>query len=211
MNVSAAARPAPPAPDLTQRQAKVEKTITRRLATIGRLESGVTASTTLSADQKTALMAKLTSASDGLTALKDKISTDTSKATLKADAAAVFTDFRVYKVLAPQVNGAEKITAMQAQMAQFQERLAAGQTAVNAATPGEAATTAGTLLTDAGTHLTGATTALDGKLDALMALTPSAYNSDHHVVETYKSAMDTGATELGTVDQDLTQFAGLQL
>jgi hypothetical protein len=212
MNVSAAPRAAAtPAPDLATRQARAEKTITRRLHTISTLESGVTANTSLSADQKTALLARLSSASGGLSALKDKIAGDTDPTALKADAKAVFTDYRVYKVLAPQVDGAERITAMQAQMAQFQQRLSAGQAVVAAATPGDAATTGATLLAGAGTHLTAATTALDGTLDALLAVTPSAYNSDAHALDTYRSAMGTGSTELGTVDQDLTQFAGLQL
>lgn len=211
MHVSAAPRAAAaPAPDLATRQARAEKTIARRLHTISTLESGVTASTSLSEDQKSALMATLTSASDGLSALKDKIAGDTDGAALQADAKAVFTDFRVYKVLAPQVDGAERITAMQAQMAQFQQRLTAGQAAVAAATPGEAATTGAAVLTDAGTHLTAATTALDGRLDALLALTPGSYNSDHHALDAYQAAMGSGSTELGTVDQDLEQFAGLQ-
>lgn len=211
MNVSAAPRAAAPAPDLATRQARAEKSITRRLASIDKLEAGVTSSTSLSDDQKTALMAKLTSASDGLTALKDKIAGDTTSDALKTDASSVFTDFRVYKVLTPQVTGAEQVTAMQAQMAQFQQRLTAGQTAVAAATPGDTATTAGTLLSDAATHLTGAGAALDGRLDALLALTPADYNGDHHVVDAYRSAMTTGTSELGTVGQDLGRFDGLQL
>jgi hypothetical protein len=211
MNVSALHRAAGPAPDLAARQARAEGSITRRLATIGKLETGVTSSATLSEDQKSALMATLTAASQGLTALKGKISTDSSKATLKKDAASVLTDFRVYRLLVPQVSGAERLTAMQAQAAQFQQRLTDGQSAVTAATPSDATTAAGTLLSDAGAHLTGATTALEGRLEGLLALTPASYNSDTHVVDAYRSAMGTSAAELGAADEDLNRFDGLQL
>ncbi len=77
--------------------------IDRRLVTIDRLSGLVTEAGVLTDDHKTALMTILRSDKTGLTALRAQIGTDTTVAALRTDIRKIYTDFRIYVLVARQV------------------------------------------------------------------------------------------------------------
>ena len=77
--------------------------IDRRQATLDRLLSRVAGSKVMTADHASTLTAQLNAAKSGLAGLKVTLTGDTTVGQLKADIKKISTDYRVYRLIAPQV------------------------------------------------------------------------------------------------------------
>lgn len=77
--------------------------VDRRLATIARLEAAVDGAGALTDAHAAALEAILASSASGLRALRAEIASDSTLAQLRADIGAIFTDYRIYVLVARQV------------------------------------------------------------------------------------------------------------
>ncbi len=78
--------------------------INRRFTTLDTLAARVQSATVLTAGARTALAAEISGTQSGLTALKGTIDADTTVAQLRIDLPKIATQYRVYLLVAPQVN-----------------------------------------------------------------------------------------------------------
>jgi hypothetical protein len=84
-------------------QKALEVQLASRATQLGHLTADVTAASTLSASTSAVLQARLLTEETSINALIAKVPTDTTKAELNADRAAMLKDNRVYAVMSPQV------------------------------------------------------------------------------------------------------------
>jgi hypothetical protein len=84
-------------------QKALEVQLANRATQLTHLTADVTAATTLSSSSSAILQARLLTEGTSITALIAKVPTDTTKAELNADRAAMLKDNRVYAVMSPQV------------------------------------------------------------------------------------------------------------
>jgi hypothetical protein len=159
--------------------------IDKRLTHLTELEKSVDANTSLSADMKTQLDQKLQDELSGLQSLRQHVSSDTTAADVKADAKSMVVDYRVYKVMTPQVHLAEKF-------AKVEQRYDKLETRANA----EASPSA-----DALAALANAKSAFDGQNAALLQLTPQDYTAD--MFTQFKQAVQSANGDLNQAAQIL--------
>ena len=93
---------APSASFITAQKA-LEVQLANRATQLGHLVADVTAATSLSASASSTLQARLLTEESSINSLIAKVPTDTTKAELNADRAAMLKDNRVYAVMSPQV------------------------------------------------------------------------------------------------------------
>ena len=152
--------------------------IGRRFTTIAALTAKISASKVLTSSDAAALQSEVASTRTGLTSLKATIDSETSLPALKADIAKIAADYRVYLLVAPQVNlisAADGVIAAQARFADVNTKLAARIAAAKAA--GKDTKTAQTAL-DAMNAAVANAVGLAQPLPAkLLPLTPAQYNS----------------------------------
>jgi hypothetical protein len=156
--------------------------IDKRLAHLAKLEQSVEASKSLSDTDKATLEQKLQGEVSGLQGLRQHVSSDTTAKDVKADAKSMVDDYRVYKVMTPQVHMSE-------QLAHTEQRYGKLETKVNAEQNPSA---------DALAALANAKSAFDGQNAALLQLTPQDYSADmfsrfQQAVQSANSDLDTAA------------------
>jgi hypothetical protein len=175
---------------------KGDQEITRRLTTLGTLSSKISAATKLTASDKTSLTNEVSATISGLTTLKAQLDSETTVAAAKTDVANIYSEYRVYALVAPKVGLIKvaddqqvveaKLTALSTKL---QARITADQTA------GKNVTTLQADLTDLNTKVS-ASQAISANMEtSVIGLEPSDYNSDH--------ALLTGdSTQLKTAHAD---------
>jgi hypothetical protein len=109
----------------------LEVQLANRATQLGHLVSDVTAATSLSASDSSILQARLLTQESSISSLTAKVPTDTTRAELNADRAAMLKDNRVYAVMSPQVFEmieasvvASQVTTMQGNEATLQSETA---------------------------------------------------------------------------------------
>jgi hypothetical protein len=152
--------------------------IQRRFTTLGTLATRISGSKGLTSSDAAALTAEIGATKAGLTDVKATIDADTSIPALKAEVARIATDFRVYLLVAPQVNlvsGADGVVASQARFAEINTNLAARIAAAKAA--GKDTTAAQTSLNAMNAAVTQAVGLATPLPATLLPLTPAQYNA----------------------------------
>lgn len=104
---------------LTSQQA-LEVQLANRAARLQHIDADVTGAATLSQSASTTLQARLATESASINALIAKVPTDTTKAELNADRAAMLKDNRVYAVMSPQVFESIEASVVASQVATLQ-------------------------------------------------------------------------------------------
>lgn len=91
------------AADLTSAQiiAKSDTAITNRINDLNKLSTKVSKFKHLTTEQRNSINSSIQSSINAMSTLKTKIDTDTDMATLKADAASITKDYRIYAVVMP--------------------------------------------------------------------------------------------------------------
>lgn len=152
--------------------------INRRFTTLDALSAKISASKVITTSDAAALQSEIASTKTGLTSLKTSIDSETSLPALKVDVAKIATDYRVYLLVAPQVNlvsAADGVVTAQTKFADVSTKLAARIAAGKAA--GKNTTAAQTAL-DAMNAAVANAVGLAQPLPAkLLPLTPAQYNS----------------------------------
>ena len=152
--------------------------ISRRFGTLDAISAKVSASKALTTSDAAALQSEIASTKTGLTSLKASIDSETSLPALKVDIAKIAADYRVYLLVAPQVNlvsAADGVVAAQTRFADVNTRLAARIAAAKAAGKNTAAAqTALDAMNTAVANAVGLAQPLPAKL---LALTPAQYNA----------------------------------
>lgn len=164
-------------PSVAKLRALGDCEIQRRFVTLDRLQGAVIAAPFLTSSDRQALLQHIQGTRAGLTSLKAEIDADTTVDELKVDISRIATEYRVYLLLAPQVNlvrGADAISAAAARM--DQEALRLQQLIDFAGSQGKDVTAAQAAL-DAMEHdLANAKAQVTGLSAKLLALTPATWN-----------------------------------
>jgi hypothetical protein len=151
--------------------------INRRFATLNSLAAKITSSKVMTSGDKTALQSEIGSTRSGLTSLEATIDAETGIAALKLDITKIAADYRVYLLVAPQVNlvnAADGVLAAQTKFTTVNTNLAARIATAKAAGKD---TTAAQADLDAMNAAVAAAANLAGPLPAkLLPLTPAQYN-----------------------------------
>jgi hypothetical protein len=162
---------------------KGDQEITRRLTTLSSLTSKINAATKLTASDKTTLTNEVNSTISGLTTLKSQLDAETTVAAAKIDVANIYSEYRVYALVAPKVGLIKvaddqqvvesKLTALSTKL---QARITADQTA------GKDVTALQADLTDLNAKVSASQTISSNIESSVINLEPTDYNSNHAVL-----------------------------
>lgn len=221
--IASATAPTPPASreatttttSTTADQAKLQAVITAgdakiaaRLKTLDALSAKIAAATKLSAANKAALTAEVAAAKAGLTTLKAKLDANTTLAAAQADEKLIFTDYRVYMLVAPKVHilkVADNQLNKQAALTIFANLLK-----TKAATSSQASTLV-PQIDDMIAKIAAATKLTQNVEDKVLPLKPSDYNSNHALLVQYlkdlKTAQQTNIAAYN-IGMDVTKALG---
>ena len=83
--------------------AKGDQEITRRLSTLNTLTAKINAATKLTASDRATLTNEVDTTISGLTTLKTQLDSETTLAAAKTDVANIYSEYRVYALVAPKV------------------------------------------------------------------------------------------------------------
>ncbi len=192
--------------------AKGDQEITRRQTSLSTLTTKITEATKLTSTDKTTLANEISAEVTGLTNLKTKLDAETTLAGVKADAASIVTDYRVYALIVPKValvKAADdqqvteaKLTALSTKL---QTRITAGLTA------GKNVAALQTQLTDL-TAKVAAAQAVSSAIETKVAvLQPDDYNTDHTILSGDAAQLKTAhANNLAAVADAKAIIAGLK-
>jgi hypothetical protein len=164
-------------PSVTNLKALGDCEIARRFVTLTRLQGAVIAAPFLTSSDRQALLDRIQATRTGLTALKAEIDADPTVDELKVDVPRIATEYRVYLLLAPQVNlvrGADAATAAAGRLGQAAQRLQ--QLIDFAKSQGKDVTAAQAALNAMEHDLANASAQLTGLSAKLLALTPADWN-----------------------------------
>lgn len=180
---------------IAQIKSRSDGEIERRLASLNSASTKIGGAKKLSTDDKNKFSAQIQTAITNLNTLKIKIDADSDLETLRTDAKTIFTDFRVYAVLLPQVHELAAIDAM-------------GVSADNLSTIAdklEARITVDadkTLLADMRAKIADAKTQYSAVESEVSALTPASFPGSTATLKDARAKIKTGAADLRTALQD---------
>ena len=184
-------------------QANAKIKTTARIGALNTAIAKVNAAQDISSADRATILATLNSDLAGMNTVEAKIAADTTVATAAADYKTIFSTYRVYAVAIPQSRlaaGADRMTSTSI------PKLTAAQTKLAAALSGPDASKSTPALqadlTDMSAQISAATAALNGIAAQALAVTPSAYNSNHTVLEPVRSAVKAAIADLKKAKAD---------
>ncbi len=170
--------------------------ITRRVLALRELSTAAKAIARLSDADRSTLTSQLQDQVNGLTSLNAKIQGDGDEATVRADAGAIITDYRVYVLTVPKARGVVvsdiELTA-EDRLSKLADRL---QTMIDQAS-GKDTTKARADLAALRAKLTAVTGMVSPLPAALLALQPSGYPGNRTMLEQGRASLRTGRQTLG--------------
>jgi hypothetical protein len=170
--VAAFASPAHrPVAGLAETKAKAVATIDLRLRVLRQDARLIARAKHLSSADRTSLGTVVAQDVSGLSSLRTKIIADADAATVKTDAATVYTGYRVFLLLQPQLRDVISADSIVAGAEQVSTSAAALRSSLS--TAGTLTADETTLLDRATTDASAATSAVNGEVSALLALTPA--------------------------------------
>jgi len=159
---------------------KGNEEIDRRLTTLGTLTSKINAATKLTADDKAALSNEVSTTIQGLTGLKVQLDADTTLSAAHIDAKNIYTEYRVYALVAPKVSlikVADDQQAIQANLTTLAQKLQSRITTEE--TSGKSIATLQNELNDMKSEIAAAHSISSSMEANVVNLQPSDYNSNH--------------------------------
>jgi hypothetical protein len=169
----AAAAPAYAADGLTEAKRVVTAQIDGRLAALRVMSAALSEAQRLTPAHKSTLTDLIASDRTGLNALKTKVAGETTVAAVRADAASMVNDYRIYLLVVPKVHLTHALDLESAAIGALRkvyDRLVAAVAAAKQA--GKDVGDADAKLADLGTQLAAAEAAITGKVDTLLAIKP---------------------------------------
>jgi len=184
-------------------QADAKLKTTARIGSLNTAIAKITAAQDIGSSDRSEILATLNGDVAGMNTVEAKIAADTTVATASADYKTIFTTYRVYAVAIPQSRLA---AAADRETSTTIPRLTDAQTKLSAALAGpDAGKSTPALqadLSDMSAQVSAATAALNGIAAESLAVTPSAYNSNHSVLEPIRSAVKSAIADLTKASTD---------
>lgn len=196
--------PAPSAgKSLSAIQAEAKIKTTARIGALNAAIAKVNAAKDISSSDRATILGTLNGDLAGMNTVEAKIAADTIVATAAADYKTIFTTYRVYAVAIPQSRlaaAADRMTSTSIpRLTDAQSKLAAALAGPDASksTPELQAD-----LADMSAQIASATSALNGVAAQALAVTPSAFNSNHSVLQPVRSEVKTAIADLKKASAD---------
>ncbi len=185
----------------TRIQARGAQLIKERVKSLNQNAEAVAKAKGLTADQKTAFSMFFSGKVVELNALGVKIASSTEASSTKALVSSIFTDFRVYAIVLPQVRLQKRIYEVQNHIAKLSETFVKVQTKIDEAKAnGKDVTVWQKNLDDAKTLVTTDTTKLTALMTQINALKPSDYGTtSKSTIETVNSGVKSVAKDLNSI------------
>lgn len=177
--------------------------IERRLSNLNAALTKVSATTKLTAADKTALTNQINSEISSLTALKTKLTADTDLVTARTDVQSIVNDYRVYVLLLPKtrmVASADRFTEVETQLTTLASKLQAKVDADK--TAGQDVSTIQKTLDDLKAKVADAQEKSTSVIAPLLALQPTDYNQNHAVLVNYRNSLQAAHTDVMAARDD---------
>jgi hypothetical protein len=184
---------------------RCENAISRRLTSLGDLESRVNGASVLTAAHKSALLAILGGDRSGLSALDSKIAAETSAAQLRQDCKDIVTGYRVYVLAAPQVHltiAADRVDFVDGRIQGLYAKLSTALQHCKA-TPAQCQN-AEQAFSDLQSKVRQSNQAVAGVASEVLPLTAAGYPGDKPVLDAARTSVKTGHTALRGAWHDIT-------
>jgi hypothetical protein len=184
-------------------QANAKVKTTARIGALNTAIAKITAAQDISSSDRATILATLGGDLAGMNTVEATIDADTTVATAAADYKTIFTGYRVYAVAIPQSRlaaAADRMTSTTVpKLTDAQSKLSAALAGPDASksTPALLAD-----LADMSSQIAAAGTALNGIAAESLAVTPSAYNSNHSVLAAIRTAVTTAIADLKKASTD---------
>lgn len=162
---------------------KGNEEIDRRLTKLETLTAKINAATHLSASDKATLSNEVSTTIQGLTGLKSQLDADTTLSAARTDAVNVYTEYRVYVLVAPKVSlikVADDQQVVQGDLTSLAQKLQSRVSAEQQA--GKDASSLQRQLSDMNSNIAAAKSISSGIESGIINLQPTDYNSNHAVL-----------------------------
>ena len=162
---------------------KGDQEIARRLASLSTFLSKINAATKLTASDKATLTAEVNATIDGLNALKVKLDGETTVAAARTDVQSIYTEYRVYALVAPKVALVKVADDQQVAEQKLQTLIQKFQTRLNAAkAQGKNVSALEAALSDMTQKVNASASASSAIQAKVISLQPTDYNNDHAIL-----------------------------
>jgi cytochrome b involved in lipid metabolism len=187
---------------LTRLQYRGNQLIKERLNTLNANSQAITANKTLTDAQKATLTSILSTNVAGLTALKTSIASSTDASSTKVLVNSIFTNFRIYGIVIPQVRLDKRVFDLQNHSQKLSELFVKVQAKIDEAkTKGKDVTVWQKNLDDSKVLVATDMSKLAGLLPKIATLTPATYGT------TSKAIIDSVNTDLKSIAKDFNGIA----
>ncbi len=149
-----------------------DRLTTDRITALANLQARITGAKKLSDAQKAAFSATISTNTASMVALKAKIDADTDVSVLTADIHSIFTDYRIYAIVKPQIGMAAGADAMGVNVTDFATLSAKLQTRIDALVDGSTKSQAQAALNDMNAKVADAKTNADAAFAEIANLAP---------------------------------------
>lgn len=178
--------------NLTQIITKGNAEIERRLTTLNKLDSLITASVKISSSDKTALTNEVNNEISGLNTDKTTLDAATTICAAREAAQSIFSEYRVYALVVPQVfliKAADRQQTIEAQLNTIYTGLVSAISSPTSTQTSE--------LEQLNTEITDATSLSQTAEKDIIALNPSDYNTDHTLLLQYYTQLNQAKSDIG--------------
>lgn len=191
---------------------KGDQEIARRLTSLATLTAKINAATRLTASDKTTLTNEVNDTISGLNALKTKLDSETTTTAARTDVQDIYTEYRVYALVAPKVNlikvaddqqvAEQKLSTL---IQKLQSRITSAQNS------GKDVTALQNALNDMTTKVNAAQSISSSIESKVIGLQPTDYNSDHAILSGDSAQLKSAHADNQAAYQDAKQIvAGLK-
>lgn len=188
-------------------QASAATLIDGRLQALDTAAAAATSSTFLTEAHRSAILASLSTDSSGLEALRSAVAADTDRASAASHWAQIFTEYRVYAVVVPQSSYAAAADALTESALPALEKSYTALAAALAISPKSTPELEATLA-DMRQQLDTAQREAAGVADAVLAVTPAAWNADHSALVAERTALATATQAAAAAADDAATIVG---
>jgi hypothetical protein len=168
--------------------------INRRLTTLNSLASKISSSTKISASDKTTLTNEVNSEVSGLSTLKTTLDACTTLSCAKSSAQSIFSEYRVYALVVPQVDmikAADNQQLTEAKLATIASQL---NTRLSSSSSSNSTLLAD--LTTMNSDISSAQSLSSTVESAVEGFTPANYDSDHSLLSQYYQNLKSAQTDI---------------
>lgn len=186
---------------------KGDQEIARRLTSLATLTGKINAATKLTSSDKATLTAEVTTTISGLNTLKAQLDGETTLAAAHADAQSIYTEYRVYALVAPKIALVKVADDQQVVEQKLQTLIQKLQTRLNAAkAKGKDVSALETTLADMTSKVNASLSVSSSVQAKVIGLQPTDYNNDHAILSGDSAQLKTAHTDNVAAYQDAKQI-----